>query len=79
MSTPKTIYPNALQGILQEIISAQSALNMPPKPIEGKNDDGVEYLSNIDVWAEHAYNHLSAAVEILIDYQRTHKHEFSDL
>ena len=47
--------PQMIQDIMSELISAQSALNMLPEPIE--NPKG-EYLSETDHWAKHCMKHL---------------------
>jgi hypothetical protein len=60
MSKPLTINKDdtlatALQGIMCEIISAQSSLNMYPQPIPNTED---KYLSESDKWAKHCMEHL---------------------
>ena len=47
---------------MAEVISAQSALNMPPAPMAEPQG---EFLSESDVWAAHAYEHLQAAFRLL--------------
>lgn len=49
---------------IQEILSAQSALNMEPSPL--RESKGT-YLSETDYWAEHAYEHLNQALQALTD------------
>lgn len=51
-----------LQGAAHEIISAMSALNMEPEPLEVPEG---AYLSERDRWAKHAMEHLRAALELL--------------
>jgi hypothetical protein len=48
--------------VIHELISAQSALNMPPTPIQGISG---EYLSESDKWASVAYDHIMRAMKIL--------------
>lgn len=72
MSKPLTINKDdtlatALQGIMCEIISAQSSLNMYPQPIP---NTGGQYLSESDEWAKHCMEHLRQLfqdVKILYD------------
>lgn len=62
MSDPRTDYRDTPQGIVTELISAMSALNMEPSPLppdEIKHDTG--YLSDTDMWVRHAMEHLHAA------------------
>lgn len=69
MSTPNKSYENPVQGALNEIISAMSALNMPPEPIEEPNKVTCDYrplfLSETDGMVQHAMEHMSAACEVL--------------
>lgn len=62
MSKPETNYKDPLHGAMSEIVSGQSALNMPAEAI--KNPKG-SYLSDTDAWANHAYEHFHAALELL--------------
>ena len=57
MSTPTTDF-------FKEIISAQSSLNMEPEPIPGVTTG---YLSDQDVWAQHAMEHIQQALLLLHD------------
>ena len=62
MSDPRTDYRDAPQGVITELISAMSALNMEPEPLPAdqiKHDTG--YLSDTDKWVRHAMEHLYAA------------------
>lgn len=62
MSDPRTDYRDTPQGIVTELISAMSALNMEPSPLppdEIKHDTG--YLSDTDKWVRHAMEHIYAA------------------
>ena len=52
------------QQIIHELISAQSALNQEPTPIQ--NPTGV-YLSDIDEYAKIVYEHVSNALTLLIE------------
>jgi len=54
------------QQIIHELISAQSALNQEPKPIQ--NPTGI-YLSDIDEYAKIAYEHISDALTLLINFE----------
>lgn len=47
---------------IQEILHAQSALNMEPKPLP--SSEGT-YLSETDYWVKHSYEHLNKAIQIL--------------
>ena len=63
MSEPFRLHgDNPIHSAMLEIISAMSALNMPPEPLA--KPEG-EYLSETDVWAKHAMEHLNAACEHL--------------
>lgn len=53
-----------VDGAIREIISAMSALNMPPQANTEASQDAF-YLSERDHWAKHAYEHLVAAVDCL--------------
>ena len=46
---------------LCELISAASALNMEPAPIDDADRKGI-YLSESDEWAEHSMEHLRAGI-----------------
>ena len=59
MSKPRITHEDSLNGALQEVIAAQSSLNMYPETIPGTTKEA--YLSKSDVHAEHAYEHLKAA------------------
>lgn len=63
---PKS-YSNPARGALDELLSAISALNMHPKPIDPENQvpNNEGYLSQTDHWAEHAVEHMRAAVQCL--------------
>ena len=56
-----------------EIISAMSSLNMEPEPIVPAPvrdpDSNPLYLSQTDVWAKHAMEHLHAAMGLI--HERT--------
>jgi hypothetical protein len=55
MSTPST-------DLWYELISAQSALDMEPDPIEGKPG---RFLSECDGWARHSMTHLKQASKLM--------------
>lgn len=54
-----------IRASVEELISAESALNMEPRPIPDKGTMG--YLSETDLWVAHAYEHIAAAIDILSD------------
>lgn len=56
------------QQVIHELISAQSALNQEPKPV--LNPTGI-YLSDIDESAKIAYGHISDALTLLIDIEKS--------
>ena len=60
MSEPR--HGHSLQHALSEIISAESALNMEPEPMEEPTG---QYLSETDQWAAHAMEHLHAAFDTI--------------
>lgn len=64
MSKPETNInvSNPVQSALNEVVSAMSALNMEPRPLDKPEGD---YLSERDAWAKHAMEHLRAAVQLL--------------
>jgi hypothetical protein len=45
-----------------ELISAQSALNMEPDPIEGPSG---RFLSECDGWARHSMTHIKHACKLM--------------
>lgn len=55
-----------LREVVSEIISAISALNMHPHPIPPTEQEPENngYLSQTDYWAEHAVEHMRAAIEL---------------
>jgi hypothetical protein len=61
VSAPRK-HEDKLQGALTELVSAMSALNMEPEAVE--NPSGM-FLSEVDVWAAHAMEHLEAVFELL--------------
>lgn len=72
MSTPidhEMVSPlNCAQSALNEIVSAQSSLNMHPDPIAVPGRDAPEngyYLSEVDGNAKHAMEHLRAAFALV--------------
>lgn len=68
MSAPRTDYVDPIEGARIELISAMSALNMEPSPIEHPIGP---YLSDRDEWARHAYEHIIVAFGLL---ERVRKH-----
>jgi len=73
MGTPITGMEDPVHGAVIEIISAMSALNMEPRPLEDhelepeilerKKAGDVVYLSQSDGWASHAMKHLETAAD----------------
>lgn len=55
------------QQIIHELISAQGALNQELKPIQNPTST---YLSDIDEYAKIAYEHVSNALTLLIDFRK---------
>lgn len=69
MGDPIKHCQDPINGAVNEIISAQSALNMPPKLVPGTPQEWPDgrppFLSEADEWAKHAYEHLNAAIDLL--------------
>jgi hypothetical protein len=63
MSTPFEKYENKIQGVLNEVVSAMSALNMEPEPLKEPIGNGF-YLSERDGWAAHCMEHLRAVFQL---------------
>ena len=61
----KTTPNSATHRAVLEIISAMSAINMYPEPIENPHPED-RFLSELDRWAAHAYEHLDAALDHLV-------------
>ena len=61
MSAPRLDAEDPLQGVMSEIVSAQSSLNMYPDPIVGATG----YVSQTDENARHAMEHLHAAFALV--------------
>ena len=53
-----------LHGAADQIMSAMSALHMPPEPVYGPLEPGA-YLSDSDHMVRHALEHLRAALDYL--------------
>ena len=68
MSEPRTDYEDPFNGASQELVSAMSALNMHPRPLE----KGI-YLSETDYWVNHAMEHLRAAHKLLVAAHKKYK------
>ena len=68
MCTPRTDHEDPVRGAQMEISSAMSALNMHADPIpESKQlPDNPGYLSYTDAWAQHAMEHMDAAMKLLM-------------
>lgn len=69
MSAPFDHYEDPLQGALNELVSAMSALNMKadpvnPPPVREPNSRPV-YLSESDNVAKHAMEHLHAVFDLI--------------
>jgi hypothetical protein len=67
MGEPKTRSKDKIAGAIGEVVSAMSALNMPPEKRKPTNTEA-EYLSEVDAWAYHAYQHLKVAFRYLADF-----------
>lgn len=67
MSEPTISNPNKFIGATLEIVSAMSALNMPPQPLEKPKG---EYLSQSDHWVNHAMEHLRAALDYITECEK---------
>ena len=63
MGKPYTDSTNPIRGAMSEIVSAQSALNMPARAIAEPRG---EYLADTDEWAAHAMEHLRQAFQYLL-------------
>lgn len=68
MGAPRTEYSDKLQGAMIEILSAISALNMPPQPMS-EPVGNKEFLSETDHWVAHAIEHLEAATKLIRERQ----------
>ena len=61
MSIPlKPNKENPESSVYSELISAESALNMPPDPIAVEDTEHY-YLSQLDGWAKHSLEHIHQA------------------
>ncbi len=64
---PLTHYTNPLDGVVSELMSAMSALNMEPDPLPRDQwpdkEGGPVYLSERDAWAKHSMEHMHAAFD----------------
>lgn len=69
MSEPKNDYEDKVHGAISELISAESALNMEPKPLPLPPKDAT-FLSETDYWVKHAMDHIHQAISLLIDYRK---------
>ena len=70
MGDPRTDYAKPIDGVIQELMSALSSLNMEPTPIAPENEGGF-YLSETDEYAKHAYDHISAALKLVTKLQNS--------
>jgi len=61
MSDPREEYDCPIQGAVYELISAMSALNMEPSPIDNPGKNAI-YLSETDAMAKHSMEHMNAAM-----------------
>ena len=61
MSDPREEYDCPMQGVVHELISAMSALNMEPSPIDSPKKNAI-YLSETDEMAKHSMEHMNAAM-----------------
>lgn len=58
-------WKDPIEGAKHEILSAMSALNMPPDPIRYIRKRKERFISETDKNIKHAYDHLCVAVDIL--------------
>jgi hypothetical protein len=63
MSEPTTTDPDPIHGALHELLAATSSLRMHPNPMPDQGIDG--FLVDTDAWAQHAQEHINAAIEYL--------------
>lgn len=70
---------NCLREAMTEIVSAMSALNMAPCPMEGvsqRDDEGFpRYLSETDRWAHHAMEHMHSVLELIKKFEMRYEGE----
>ena len=66
MGKPRLCLNKPCYGVIIEITSAISALNMVPSPIADPKGD---YLSDKDEWAAHSIEQMSAAQDYAIETQ----------
>lgn len=76
MSEPKIDWDIPLQGIVYEVMSAMSSLNMEPSPLVPPKGT---YLSETDEWVEHAMSHLTAACQLAAKAARRQSQLLSNL
>lgn len=62
MSDPIREY--TLQGLFSELMSASSALHMPPRLLPGRSYESGEFLSDIDEYVQHSLSHIRMALHI---------------
>jgi hypothetical protein len=69
MSEPRKNYEDPIHGAVSEIVSAESALNMEPRPKENMTEKEKErgWLLDKDHWVDHAMEHLHATFKLLVD------------
>jgi len=66
VSAPKEQYEAPLQGALNELVSAMSALNMPPEPLAVPPEArSPVFLTQCDGWVKHSYEHLHATFVLI--------------
>jgi len=71
MSEPIQTYEDPLNGAINEIISAMSALHMYPSPNKGFDFSSYQqsiFLSEIDSWAAHSLEHMHMAIQLINQY-----------
>jgi len=71
MSKPVENYDDKLYGIVTELTSALSSLNMESRPIpeaieEARKGNIQGFLSETEFWAKHSYEHIEAAFHMAI-------------
>jgi hypothetical protein len=74
MGEPSTRQKDKLYGAAREIMSAMSALLMPPERISTAGPDDV-FLADCDVYAKHSREHMKAALRYVQDLQHEQEME----
>lgn len=77
-ATEATVSNDYISETMSEIISAMSSLNMYPEPLDlppefDPDTEDPRFLSRVDGWAKHCYEHLCGATIMLtrVETERT--------